>query len=76
MRPSEHKTVQARILKYAHDFGWTFDSHEEVEERRAGFRLAAAQLCEALPASQSGRDSGRNARPSLSLFSAPSFTNR
>jgi hypothetical protein len=24
MKPGEHKTVQTRILAYAHDIGWTF----------------------------------------------------
>ena len=55
--PSEHKTVQARILKYAQEIGWTFVPREEAEERRAGF-----------PTRQSGRDAGRNARAPLSLF--------
>ncbi|WP_031385497.1 type I restriction endonuclease subunit R [Desulfonatronum thiodismutans] len=32
--PSEHKTVQARILTYAEAIGWTFVSHEEAERRR------------------------------------------
>ena len=57
MKPGEHKTVQARSLKYAQDVGWTFVSREEAEERRAGF-----------PTRQSGRDAGRNARAPLSLF--------
>ena len=34
--PSEHKTVQARILKYAEAIGWTFVSREEAEQRRGG----------------------------------------
>ena len=34
--PSEHKTVQARILKYAAAIGWTFVSREEAEQRRGG----------------------------------------
>ena len=34
--PSEHKTVQARILKYAETIGWTFVSREEAEQRRGG----------------------------------------
>ena len=34
MKPSEHKTVQARILKYAEEIGWTFVSREEAEQRR------------------------------------------
>ena len=33
--PSEHKTVQARILKYAEAIGWTFVSREEAEQRRS-----------------------------------------
>ena len=32
--PSEHKTVQARILKYAEAICWTFVSREEAEQRR------------------------------------------
>ena len=34
--PSEHKTVQARILAYAEAIGWTFVSREEAEQRRGG----------------------------------------
>ncbi len=33
-KPSEHKTVQARILAYGQDIGWTFVSREEAELRR------------------------------------------
>ncbi|MDI6808880.1 MAG: HsdR family type I site-specific deoxyribonuclease [Candidatus Eisenbacteria bacterium] len=33
-RPTEHKTVQARILAYAQEIGWTFVSREEAERRR------------------------------------------
>ena len=32
--PGEHKTVQARILEYAENIGWTFVSREEAEQRR------------------------------------------
>ncbi len=32
--PTEHKTVQARILQYAEDIGWTVVSREEAEQRR------------------------------------------
>lgn len=32
--PSEHKTVQARILAYAQEIGWTVVSREEAERRR------------------------------------------
>lgn len=31
--PSEHKTVQARILKYAQEIGWTVVPREEAEAR-------------------------------------------
>jgi len=34
MKPGEHKTVQARILKYAETIGWTFVPREQVEIRR------------------------------------------
>lgn len=33
-KPGEHKTVQARILKYAQDIGWTFVPREEAQARR------------------------------------------
>ena len=32
--PTEHKTVQARILKYAQAIGWTFVPRKEAEHRR------------------------------------------
>jgi len=32
--PSEHKTVQTRILAYAVAIGWTFVPREEAEQRR------------------------------------------
>ena len=34
MKPGEHKTVQARILAYAQNVGWTIVSREEAERRR------------------------------------------
>lgn len=33
-QPTEHKTVQARILEYAEAIGWTVVSREEAEQRR------------------------------------------
>ncbi len=33
-RPGEHKTVQARILAYAQEIGWTFVPRAEAETRR------------------------------------------
>ena len=35
--PTEHKTVQARILAYAQEIGWTFVPQAEAEARR-GFQ--------------------------------------
>ena len=32
--PTEHKAVQARILKYAEEIGWTFIPRKEAERRR------------------------------------------
>jgi len=55
--PSEHKTVQARILASAEAIGWTFVSREEAEKRRAGF-----------PTRRDGENAGKNARAPLSLF--------
>ena len=40
--PSEHKTVQARILDYAQAIGWTFVPRAEAEARR-GFDTAQAK---------------------------------
>ena len=39
-KPTEHKTVQARILAYAQEVGWTFVPRGEAEKRR-GFRADA-----------------------------------
>ncbi|MBM3134184.1 MAG: HsdR family type I site-specific deoxyribonuclease [Chloroflexi bacterium] len=33
-KPSEHKTVQARILHYAQEIGWRYVSRAEAEQRR------------------------------------------
>jgi len=33
-RPGEHKTVQARILAYAQEIGWSFVPRGEAEQRR------------------------------------------
>lgn len=32
--PGEHKTVQARILAYAQEIGWTYVPRAEAEARR------------------------------------------
>ena len=33
-RPTEHKTVQARILAYAQEIGWTYVPREDAERQR------------------------------------------
>lgn len=38
-KPSEHKTVQARILEYAQEIGWAFVPREAAEARRGEGRL-------------------------------------
>ncbi len=43
--PTEHKTVQARILNYAQDIGWTVVPRAEAEARR-GFDTAQAKPAE------------------------------
>jgi type I restriction enzyme, R subunit len=51
-RPSEHKTVQARILAYAQEIGWGYVSRSEAEERRGFDRskgTPAGQAAEASP---------------------------
>ncbi len=40
-KPTEHKSVQARILKYANEIGWTIVSQGEAESRR-NFDTSAA----------------------------------
>jgi len=44
-KPSEHKTVQGRILQYAQEIGWTFVPRAEAEKRR-GFSLAGENIAE------------------------------
>lgn len=41
-KPTEHKSVQARILKYANEIGWTIVSQSEAESRRGFDTLAAS----------------------------------
>src|SRR5580704_3761768 len=50
-KPGEHKTVQARILAYAQDIGWTYVPRHEAQKRR-GFNsktTPAEQAAEASP---------------------------
>ena len=45
VKPGEHKTVQARILNYAQEIGWTFVSRSESEQRR-GFESSGTSAQE------------------------------
>jgi type I restriction enzyme R subunit len=50
-KPGEHKTVQARILEYAQQVGWTYVSREESESRRGFDGDAVTAHDKARPAS-------------------------
>jgi type I restriction enzyme R subunit len=56
-KPTEHKTVQARILEYAEAIGWKIVPREEAEERRGG-----------IPAPLRGKVGDRNVPAPFSLF--------
>jgi len=56
-KPGEHKTVQARILAYAQEIGWTIVPREEAEKRRGG-----------IPAPLRKKDGDRKTPAPLSLF--------
>ncbi len=45
-KPTERKTVQARILLYAQEIGWTYVSRTEAEQRR-GFDADASTIADA-----------------------------
>ena len=55
--PTEHKTVQARILRYTQEIGWTYVPRDEAERRR-GFYPAGVTPEEVLPQ----RNAKENAR--------------
>ena len=59
--PSEHKIVQARILKYAEAIGWTVVPREVAEERR-GLKEREWGLSSPRP---SGKHGGQECPPSL-----------
>ena len=60
-KPSEHKTVQARILAYAKAIGWTIVCREEAERRR-GFSPQMAQIfTDAESANSNLRESAKSA---------------
>src|SRR5437868_7057949 len=50
-KPGEHKTVQARILQYARDIGWTVVPRADAEKRRGFDPDGATPEDRALPAS-------------------------
>jgi len=49
-RPSEYRTVQARILRYAQELGWSYVSRADAEQRRGFDTLAATSAEQARPA--------------------------
>jgi type I restriction enzyme, R subunit len=52
LKPGEHKTVQARLLAYAQDMGWTYVRRAEAQARRgfdASKETASEQAAEASP---------------------------
>jgi len=51
VKPSEHKTVQARILAYAQETGWTYVPRGEAEKRRGFDRSKATPAEQAAEAS-------------------------
>ena len=55
--PTEHKTVQSRILAYVEEIGWTYAPLDEAERRR-GFDPAGVTPEEVLPQ----RNAKENAR--------------
>lgn len=59
--PSEHKTVQTCILKYAEEIGWAVVPREEAEERR-GLKEQERGLYSPRP---SGKHGGQECPPSL-----------
>jgi len=57
--PGEHKTVQARIQRYAQEIGWTFVPRAEAEARR-GFNAEGVA-----PAERSRAASLRECHPQI-----------
>jgi hypothetical protein len=56
-KPSEHKTVPARILEYAQAIGWSMVSREEAEKRRGD-----------IPAPSRKKDGDRNVPAPVRTF--------
>ncbi len=61
-KPTEHKTVQARILAYAQEIGWALVSRAEAERRRGKEPGLSS------PVSEEGEDTGWKTRAPLSLY--------
>jgi type I restriction enzyme R subunit len=57
-KPTEHKSVQARILKYAEEIGWSVVARSEAEDRR-GFASTALSTSDATGVSP--REKAKNA---------------
>jgi type I restriction enzyme R subunit len=64
--PTEHKTVQSRILSYAQEIGWTYVPRAEAEKRR-GFAPHPNPLPEGEGIKREARDSAERAQ-GASLF--------
>jgi type I restriction enzyme R subunit len=61
LAPTEHKTVQSRILKYAQEIGWTYVPRDEAEARR-GF------IPHPSPLPQGERENAEDARKTSLFF--------
>ena len=61
--PTEHKTVQARILAYAQEIDWTILSRAEAERRRGVTEPGLSS-----PGLGEGEDTGWKTRAPLSLY--------
>ena len=79
-KPGEHKTVQARILHYAQEIGWTYVPRDVAERRRSTYPARATPEERACKASLLFGDPDRQLMPAqlrihaLDLPEPTSFT--
>ncbi|MDP2156636.1 MAG: type I restriction endonuclease, partial [Nitrospirota bacterium] len=66
-KPTEHKTVQTRILAYAQEIGWTYISRAEAEKRR-GFTPHPNPLPEGEGIKRAARESADRAQGAFLYF--------
>ena len=58
--PGEHKTVQARILHYAQEIGWTYVPRDEAKRARVSGHRGNEMICSYRPFSyEKSRSLGR-----------------